>query len=330
MRTVTYSSVLAAVAGRMGWDPDLPDEREWHAAKREISTALGECWEEHDWPFLRQCRLRRFWPDWADSPTAWVAGDFCFFPPTATYYQALQDTTGQAPATQTTTGWETNLDYWAEASRRWTADDWQVGTLYDQGDVVRSPVTYGYYQCHTAPPLATVPTDTDYWGEVTDLVPTIRRVELGFTRMGQVLSVTDDNPESHRGARAIPWNEGLLGIQLLDPLEVQAWVRWKTRVPILTGDHWDATAVYTPVVEDDVTDDTTPTPVVSKNDYPQYDDIAAARLVILLVASRVDIRSDDNGRFGTFVRGAGATFADDGVNGFYDAAGTAFTRGQRE
>lgn len=329
MRTVTYLSMLSSVTRQMGWNPDNLDAREWHAAKEALSQALGEAWEEHTWPFLRQNKLRRFWPDWSDSPTQWVAGDFCFYPPTAKYYQALQVATGQEPATLSSGTWETNLEYWAEANRAWSADAWLATTLYDQGDVVFDPVTYSFFQCHTTPPLATLPTDTDYWGEVTNLVPTIRRVELGFQPLGVIVSVTDENAEAHRGARPIPWNEGSLGIQLLEPLAVQAWVRWLVRVPVLTGDIYDATLTYTVVNEDTTTDDTTPTPVVYKGDYPLFATIPLARAAII-TGSRVDIASDENGRWGTFERGQSATWADDGARGFIDAAGTHFSRVSRE
>lgn len=250
MKAIPYSEILKGVADRMQVDADDLERFDWHAFKRAINRALTEAWEESDWPQLRKTELRRFHPDY-DSAETVAAGEFRFFPPTAAYYQALQETTGNAPATLSGDDWDTDLEFWAETQIEWEADTWSASESYDQGDVVYSASTYLFYQAHTAPPTGTAPTDTDYWGEVTALDPVLPWVVPGLVPIGMVLSVTNKDPNARRGARDIPWVESVNGIQIRDPRVVEAWVRWKRRQPKFTGDEWDATVAYTQVPDED-------------------------------------------------------------------------------
>lgn len=70
---------------------------------------------------------------------------------------------------------------------------------------------------------------------------------------------------------------------------------------------------------------------VSLGEYPYYDTVAEAALEIIL-GSRVDVLADGNTVPGpaTFYRGEGPDYANDGINGFADFAGTKFTRMRRE
>lgn len=69
----------------------------------------------------------------------------------------------------------------------------------------------------------------------------------------------------------------------------------------------------------------------SRVEYPYFATVALAKAAVIL-GSRVDVLEDGNTVPGpaTFYRGEGPDYANDGVNGFADSAGTKFTRMRRE
>jgi len=250
MRAIAFSEIINGVADAMGWDPDNLDAREWHAIKRAASRAIGEIWQSAEFPDIRENELRRFTPDYVSSEDV-SAGEVRYFPPTGAYYQALRDTTGNDPAELTGNDWDTNLDYWAEAVRNLEADVWDSSEQYEQGDVVRYGSEFLFYQVHTEPPIGTLPTDTDYWGEVTELDPVIEWTSAGQMAIGRVLGVYDRNPDRDRGARSVDWTESVSGIQITDASINEAWVVYLRRPPRFVGDFWDSTVGYSAATDED-------------------------------------------------------------------------------
>lgn len=68
---------------------------------------------------------------------------------------------------------------------------------------------------------------------------------------------------------------------------------------------------------------------VFRSDYPSFATIAQAQEATIL-GTRVDVISNGRGRPATFIKDATYTGPDDGIEGFYDAADTAFRAMIRE
>ncbi len=256
MKAIAYREILAMVADGLGWDPDNLDPFEFAQAKRAISAAIEQVYQYAFWPDLTRTEQRTFHPNYDDTEAV-DAGAIRYYPPTDAYYTALRDTTGNEPATKTGDTWETNLAYWSKAQRTLSAADWDSDAEYAPGDVVYDPITYAFYQCHTATVPGDLPEDTDYWGEIDELDPVIPWTRAGLNPIGRVEGVYRQDPRIHRGAELIAWDETNTGIQVRETCENNPWVRYELRPPRFTGTTWSASAAYTPVSEEDfVTADT--------------------------------------------------------------------------
>jgi len=255
MRSVPYSEVLKGVADAMGWKTDddgtlLLDDREWHMAKRAITKAYGKVHPAAFWRELTQVEKRHFADAW-ESTTAYVAGDFVWFDQAAAYYQAIQAHTGQEPATIDADGVVTvNLSYWAEAVRSLDRTYWDVTVDYEQGDRVYYVDDGLHYQAHTASPAGTLPTNTLYWGEISELDAYVPFKQTGFFTIDQVAGVFACDPRENRNEPHVPYAESSLGVQVLDPCVLEPWIEYLPRPWKFKGDIWDATVVYTSDEED--------------------------------------------------------------------------------
>lgn len=324
MKAIPYSELLAEVFDLVGWNVEEPNAQETRQARRAISNAIGKCWRYTFWPDLMVTERRTFEPEY-DSTEEVGAGEFRYFPPTDSYYQALQVSTGEAPAEVSGTEWVTNDAYWALARRKLSADPWDATAQYAVGDVAYNVETFKYYQVHSTPPVATVSTDEDYWGEVTELDPCIPWTAPGFNPIGLVEGVYASDPTKDRGAVSLPWDETANGLQIREECVDAPWVRYQLRVRVLTGETWSATASYDAVSDEDAV---TVVPPVARGDYTAFETVGAARAATIL-ATRVDILADGNGDVALFWRDANAVDDPLDVTAFVDAAGTAFRRVQR-
>lgn len=251
MKTAAYSQVLASLSDELGWNADNLDAPQWNAARRAISKALTECWEEHAWRETVRVELRRFHPDYDPAATV-AAGEFRYHPPSDTYYQALRQTIGNPPASQNLEGtWETDNAYWIEAQRSFDAQDWEAALAYVPGEIVYDPENYTVHACHTATTPGTPPADTDYWGEISELRPLIPYTAAGRHPIGRVLALTRLNPRSRCTGIDLVWEETDEGIAIPCPTLTGAWVRFQQRPNTFTGTFWDDGAMYEPGDGDD-------------------------------------------------------------------------------
>jgi hypothetical protein len=324
MKAIPYSELLQEVCDLVGWDPANLSAQEFRQARRAIGNAIGKCWRYTFWADLVRTEQRTFHPQYDDTEEV-EEGEFRYFPPTDSYYQALTITTGNPPANLVGEEWVTDLDYWSLASRTLKLRTWNAVTTYAKGDQVYSATTFKNYQAWDDPPLGTAPTDTDYWSEITELDPVVPWTEAGFNPIGLVEGVYARNPKTHRGAPEVPWDETSDGLQIRDPDINAPWIRYQLRVPILTGETWDSGTAYDAVA---LEDGITVTPPVARGDYTAFETVGEARAATIL-ATRVDVLRDGNQDAAFFWRDP--TYVDDGldVTGFVDAAGTAFRRRQR-
>ncbi len=238
------------VCDGLGWDPDNLDAFEFAQAKRAISAAIEQVYQYTFWPDLTRTEQRTFQPDYDDTETV-AASEIRYFPPTDSYYIALRETTGNEPATKTGGDLETNLAYWSLALRTLSAADWDSDSEYAVGDVVYDPVTYAYYQAHTATAAADLPEDADFWGAVAPLDPVIPWTRIGLNPMGRIEGVYASDPRIHRGAERLPWDETHRGVQIRQGDENNPWVRYQLRPPRFTGTTWDNDTAYTAVSDED-------------------------------------------------------------------------------
>lgn len=250
MKAIAYSEILAMVCDGLGWDPSNLDAYEFAQAKRAVSAAIEQVYQYCFWPDLTRTEQRTFHPDYDDAEAV-AAAEIRYYPPTDAYYIALRATTGNEPATQSGDTWETNLAYWSLAQRTLSADEYDATEAYALGDVVYDPVTYLFYQCHTAAAAGVYPTETDNWGAVAALDPVIPWTRTGSNPIGRVEGVYRADPRVHRGAERLPWDETHLGIQVREGSENNPWVRYELRPPRFTGTTWSASAAYSPVSDED-------------------------------------------------------------------------------
>lgn len=320
MRLVAYSEILEHVADAMGWDRDsdgllLADSNEWRSAKRAISRAMTEVWTHAMWPDLLRIEKRRYQPEY-DAAEAVTAGEFRFYPPTGLYYQALRASTGQEPSVETSPGaWDTNLDYWSDAERSLSADNYDATVAYEQGDQVYDPVTYAFYQVHTAGAAGTAVTDTAVWGEITELDPYVPWVRTGETSIGQVVGVYAQNPDVYRHPTPVKWTESTNGIQIRDENLNEVWVKFRLRPPRFTGDVWDATVSYS--IVDDEEAPIAPVPTLDSSDLGIPGRVALrarTQHVDMEVVYLLYLVTEDDEQGGNFEFRASDTTADDGVD----------------
>jgi hypothetical protein len=243
MRRIAYSTLLASVCDRMGWNEDLLDADEFSSARRALSQALAEIQEDTWWRDLVRAEQRRF-RDLYDPSITYSPLDEVYHPGSDAYYQALRESTGEDPAAQDEHGeWEVNLAFWARAELDPEVEDFDFIADYEPGDRVLGPDDGRIYQCHTAS-AGNFPTNTDYWGPLQPFVPYVPWQQVGQTRIGAVRAVTVLDPRTHIAPMPIRWEPNHQGVQVfgLDPS--RPWVEFRLPTPRLTGKAWNPTATY--------------------------------------------------------------------------------------
>jgi hypothetical protein len=159
------ASVMIEDAERMiGWDISQLELQQQQMGRQAFSLALQELWESWWWADLMASGQFVAAVLYA-AGTAFNAGDTCYFPGTQKFYQAMQATTGNAPAIYTTASgsYTVNYAYWqealmygdaygcgADASQNYGAD-YIVGindTGLTLGAVVRNPTDGNYYSLY--------------------------------------------------------------------------------------------------------------------------------------------------------------------------------------
>ena len=145
MQTIPASVILDDLYHLMDWDPTQLEDRQKQQARSALSTALEEVWDAWWWEELMRC-VPLAGATVYNSAWAFAADDFCYYPASQKYYQAMQATTGNVPATVAADGAYTpNYAYWAEAAATFTGDDFTPGD-YLLGDWVRSLENGFWYQ----------------------------------------------------------------------------------------------------------------------------------------------------------------------------------------
>jgi hypothetical protein len=318
MRTIPFSVLAGKIANQLGWKPAELNEKQFVALRDAVSQALAEIWETTWWRDLKRVQRRQFRPDY-DAVVEYGAGDEVYYPVADAYFVAIRATTGNAP---TTTAGAVNAAYWAEAKTANAATAYSATTTYAVGNQVAYAGTV--YQCHTAS-TGNLPTSTSFWGPVPDFLPNVEWSQSGEEPIGRVRRIWTDDPRTNRNALRLEFESTEEGIQLFDLAVTRPWVEYRPRHHVLSGETWDPSLSYAAETGDL---STVFVPMVSTGSYPSFATVGAARASII-TAERVDILSDANGSFGTFL--ADPSYVDDGFNstGFVDFTGKAYRRAQR-
>lgn len=245
MRRIPASTLISAVCDRMGWnEEDIGlDAAEFASVRRALSQALAEIEESTWWRDLMRVE-RRTYRDTYDSTLAYSVGEEVYHAGSDAYYLAIRASTAQAPASPDGDGgWTTNLEYWADATLEPSADDYDAATSYIVGDWVRDPADGAIYQCHTAS-TGNAPSDTAYWGPVTEFVPAVPWNQVGQNRIGRVRSVNVSDPRVTVAPGPIAWQPRDDGVLTFTLAVTRPWVEFRMPTPRLTGTAWSATQSF--------------------------------------------------------------------------------------
>lgn len=212
--------------------------------QRHIGRRLEEKWEDVFSEGIMRVEKRTYRADY-DASTAYSAGDQVYYAASGAYYQALKSTTGNAPATGDPL--VTDTTYWADLKTSYSGNDYDASTAYVEADIVYYPDQDAYYQCHTAS-TGNAPTDTSYWGVLTQFDKYVAWEQTGETAIGQVRGVYDRNPRVDRGWKSCDFYRSENGIQVPGGPAV-VWLDFQLRAPDLHGAPYDDTATYTANVD---------------------------------------------------------------------------------
>jgi len=137
---------------------------------------------------------------------------------------------------------------WPELMRvekRYLRPDYNAATAYATGDEVYYSTADKYYQALSAS-TGNVPTNATYWKEVarvTDFDPYISLEQVGETVIGAVYALYNKDPLRYETVTEYDWHLSNNGIQLTDN-KTLAYVEFRLRPPVLSGDTWSSTKTY--------------------------------------------------------------------------------------
>ena len=201
MRTVTYDYVLQRACELTGRVFTTLTTEESNFFRTFISMSLRSAWECFDWPEQTVYQDEYFAPTYSYQ-TTYNAGDVVYYKVEEKYYQwvNINPGIGQTP-TSNGPGGAINSIYWSEALPSYGNNDgdWDSTTPYTLGQIVLYPVTQEHYQLYDIAPVATVPTNTAYWGILNKFLRNISQTTNpdGSTRavpIGETFSVWPADP----------------------------------------------------------------------------------------------------------------------------------------
>lgn len=132
--------------------------------------------------------------------------------------------------------------WWYPCGSSYSGSDFSLTTAYAIGDVAYYPVTGRYYACHTAT-SGVLPINTSLWGILTVFDRYVGFAQTGYTALGDVLEVWNTNPRAHRSALELDFELSQNGVQIAESA-TSVWLRYRIRVPRLSGTTYSATATY--------------------------------------------------------------------------------------
>lgn len=243
MRAISYSALREQVYSLL----NLVSADVTPADKTKINSFLQrrtrEAFQFAWWPETMREEERFFRAAYA-AGTAYTVTQEVYHPASRGYYQALQSTTGNAPATLSGTSYTTNLSYWAPVAESYSGADWADATAYAQGDTVRNPADGDWYRCHTAH-TSSGSLDATKFGLLTEWTASIAWDATGETEIGLVRGAYLDRPSRVRSPRRLTVHLGELGVYLPENKVTSVILSFQIRPPVLTGADFSAGTTYT-------------------------------------------------------------------------------------
>lgn len=233
MRTVTFKSVIDGICRGLAYDParDLNASR-FASLTEYVNQRMIEGWKFAFWPELTACEQRWYRP-WYAAAEAVTAGQERFYGPTGQYYQALQNSTGQKPAT-TTDGvtYVENSAFWAVSAATYSGPLWIPGLVLAIGDKVQNPDDGRMYQCIAAHTTGAV-FDATKFGILTPLDKYVAYDQAGLTPISE-----GKQPAYRRNPKVFTNNPGPLafvpgnnGLQFDWRAPVSVWIEFRPVPP---------------------------------------------------------------------------------------------------
>jgi len=239
MSGVAASEILRGAWALLdGSDISTVESEDFKLFRGALHRNLRVAWEDMNWPSLVKVEKRQFRAGWAVG-TGYTSGNQVYHFDSGKYAQALQASTGEAPFDVSEVE---NSAYWAELKEAYTGDDYAAGTTYAVGDIVYYPANDGYYQCISAS-TGNLPTNTTFWGGLTEFDRTIAYVATGETSIGYVEGVFEKHPRRIRNASRYDYTLGDDEIVVLDDVST-VWLEFVEATPDLTGDEYSGTTTY--------------------------------------------------------------------------------------
>jgi hypothetical protein len=138
------------------------------------------------------------------------------------------------------TAWQ--MDGWwpwvVREPRRWR-QTWVVSEPYDEGVEIWHEPSQKYWLAVASVSPGEVPGVSASWEEITDLEAYLHLEEVGYERLGDLLSVSDA-----RGAECAFLLRGERAY--VDPAPAVPWVTFTKRRPVFTATEWSSTVTYVP------------------------------------------------------------------------------------
>lgn len=251
MRVVTFQQLLWGTARMLGLtDPGgqfngnsgtLSNERASDLAEY-LTNRAGEGWGWEWWPEWTLTEQREYRATYV-AATAYTATQEVWHPGSLKYYQALQATTGNAPATWNGSTWVTADAYWAECAASYGGSDWLASTAYAVNTTtgrVRNPADNLFYQCHTAHTSGAT-FDSTKFGLLTPFNRYIAFEQTGESKIWRCEGIYRRDP------RVFPRNPGRcakgesdLGVQAGADAPSQPWIRFQKPPPEFSAVPWAA------------------------------------------------------------------------------------------
>jgi hypothetical protein len=248
--------VLRGSAALAGFTMDYLGTTEFQLLRTFHDRRLQVAWEIHRWPELCPVEQRQFRASYDETgATVYAAGAQVLDPVTQMYFQSLVAANNQPP---TVNGVE-NSAYWAVCRTSYTADPFDPTAIYNVGDQVQNLLDLNFYQrtvATGAPEPVWTPAN---WGLLT-----VFERNIAFNQpwaanvIGEIMGAWDQDPRITTKLVKLPFTldqDGAQFVQLRNTFNYgwnpastnfsYVWLLYRLQRPMLTGDAFNPTLVYT-------------------------------------------------------------------------------------
>lgn len=232
--TVSYASLIYQISGYLGENKGMSAE-DAGLSNRLINAFLRLAWRYYWFPDcmadIQPCQFRASY----DPTAAYLPIVEVYYPPTMTYYQAVQPTQGNLPVLAD--GCSVNAAFWARSQSGYGGDWWTPNTAYNVGDQVRNPADSLFYQCFAAQ-MSGSTLDFTAFGVLTPFIRSLDFTLPDGTPIGEVKKIWNRDPEAHPAAEAIEFWRKPRYI-LVRGREPVVYPEVRMRPPVLSGVNYD-------------------------------------------------------------------------------------------